>query len=198
MNKYQTALKRAFDVAAGTSGLAIVGLPVIFCAAAMGCITGQSPIFTQTRMGKDNKPFKILKIRTMNDLYDTEGKLLPDDQRTPAFGAFLRKTRLDELPQLVNIIKGDMSFVGPRPHPVNDVLSGDTLRHTVKPGLTGLAQVKGANVISYAKTLDYDHDYVDHQSLRQDFQIFMATPLRIFKNWHQPHFRAERQYTHHV
>lgn len=141
------------------------------------------PIFKQPRPGKEEKIFEILKFRTMTDATDDEGKLLPDKDRTTAFGNILRKTSLDEIPQLINVLKGDMSFVGPRPLRVRYLpyyTNREQLRHTVKPGITGLAQVSGRNAITWNKRLELDAVYVENLSLKNDISILIRTAIKVF------------------
>ena len=143
------------------------------------------PFFFQLRPGKNGKIFKIVKFKTMNDKKDNDGKLLPDAQRLTAVGRFVRKTSIDELPQLINVLKGDMSLIGPRPllttylHLYNDF---QNRRHEIKPGITGWAQVNGRNAISWDKKFEYDVWYVDHLSLSLDLKILFKTILKVFKS----------------
>ncbi|SFB20865.1 Sugar transferase involved in LPS biosynthesis (colanic, teichoic acid) [Flavobacterium swingsii] len=140
--------------------------------------------FIQERPGKNGKTFKIIKFKTMTDAKDCDGKLLPDAERLTKFGAFVRKTSLDEIPQLLNVLKGDMSLIGPRPlltnylHLYNDF---QNRRHDIKPGITGWAQVNGRNAISWDKKFEYDVWYVDHCSFRLDVKILYKTILKVFK-----------------
>ena len=142
------------------------------------------PFFFQLRPGKKGKTFKIVKFKTMNDKKDADGKLLPDAQRLTAVGSFVRKTSIDELPQLINVLKGDMSLIGPRPllttylHLYNDF---QNRRHEIKPGITGWAQVNGRNAISWEKKFEYDVWYVDNMSLSVDLKILFKTILKVFK-----------------
>ena len=138
-----------------------------------------SPIFfLQERPGKDGKLFKMIKFRSMKDAFDKEGKPLPDDQRITAFGHKLRATTLDEMPQLINVLKGDMSIVGPRPQ-MKELLDHYTpeqmRRHEVKPGMTGLAQVSGRNNLSWEEKFELDVQYVETQSIWLDFKIMFKT-----------------------
>ncbi|RXI38895.1 lipid carrier--UDP-N-acetylgalactosaminyltransferase [Malaciobacter mytili] len=145
----------------------------------------RSPIFfRQKRPGKDEKIFIIYKFRTMTNEKDKQGNLLPDEQRLLGIGKFIRSTSLDELPQLFNVLKGDMSFVGPRPLLVEYIdLYNDKQkrRHTVKPGITGWAQVNGRNAISWEEKFDYDIWYVDNQSFWLDIKILWRTFLKVAK-----------------
>ena len=138
-----------------------------------------SPIFFfQERPGKDGKLFKMMKFRSMKDAFDKQGNPLPDDQRITPFGHKLRATTFDEMPQLINVLKGDMSIVGPRPQ-MKDFLEHYTpeqmRRHEVKPGMTGLAQVSGRNNLSWEEKFDLDVEYVDTHSLLLDFKIMLKT-----------------------
>lgn len=141
------------------------------------------PFFTQIRPGKNGQLFTILKFKTMNDKKDVHGVLLPDEDRLTAIGKFIRKTSLDELPQLLNVIKGEMSFVGPRPLlPEYLELYSDeqARRHEVKPGITGWAQVNGRNAISWEEKFTLDVWYVDHQSFLLDLKILLKTLKKVF------------------
>lgn len=144
--------------------------------------SGFPGIFKQLRPGKNEKIFKLYKFRTMNNKRDPVGNLLPDKDRITKFGRFLRKTSLDELPELFNILKGDMSFVGPRPLLVeyleyyNDE---QRMRHTVTPGLTGLAQINGRNSISWEEKFTFDKVYVEHISFIEDLRIFLGTIKKV-------------------
>lgn len=144
---------------------------------------GSPVIFKQKRPGKNGKIFLMYKFRTMTEEKDDAGKLLPDDQRLTGFGKFLRSTSLDELPELWNIIKGDMSLVGPRPL-LPEYLSlyneNQNKRHDVRPGLTGLAQVNGRNVISWEEKFEYDIQYVENISLKLDLLIILKTAINVF------------------
>jgi lipopolysaccharide/colanic/teichoic acid biosynthesis glycosyltransferase len=136
----------------------------------------------QARPGKDEKIFQLLKFKTMNDKKDGEGQLLPDADRLTKIGKFIRKTSIDELPQLYNVIRGDMSLIGPRPLLVEYLPLYDEFqqrRHKVKPGITGWAQVNGRNALSWKKRFEYDVYYVDHISLLLDLRIFFLTILNI-------------------
>lgn len=143
-----------------------------------------NPLFFQNRPGKNGKIFKLVKFRSMSNEKDKEGKLLPDSQRLNAYGKFLRKTSLDELPELFNILKGDMSIVGPRPLSV-DYLSyyneKEKKRHDVRPGLTGLAQVNGRNAVDWPKRFSYDLEYVDNVSFIYDVKIILKTIEIVLK-----------------
>ena len=145
---------------------------------------GKPVLFRQTRIGRRGKSFIFLKFRTMTGACDSHGKLLPDEQRLTAFGQFLRSSSLDELPQLWNVLKGDMSLVGPRPLLPEYVVRYNThqrRRHEVKPGITGWAQVNGRNGLSWEEKFDLDVWYVDHWSLWLDIKIFCLTLLKVWQ-----------------
>ena len=145
---------------------------------------GAGALFFQERPGKNEKIFKVIKFKTMNDRRDASGNLLPDAQRLTKVGKFVRSTSLDEIPQLLNVIKGDMSLIGPRPLLVQYLpLYNETQRrrHEVRPGITGWAQVNGRNAISWEQKFEYDVWYVDHVSLSLDFKILLKTIRKVFK-----------------
>lgn len=142
-----------------------------------------TPFFSQERSGKDDKLFRVYKLKSMTDRKDAEGNFLSDAQRLTAFGKILRKTSLDELPQLWNILKGDMSFIGPRPMPVmylSMYSKSHTVRNQVKPGISGWAQVNGRNTISWNTKFDLDVWYVKHISFWLDFRILLKTVVIVF------------------
>ena len=143
-----------------------------------------NPFFIQDRPGKGDKIFKLVKFRTMNNKKDKQGNLLPDEKRLTTYGKILRSTSLDELPELFNILKGDMSIVGPRPLLVRYLDRYNSFqhrRHEVRPGLTGLAQVNGRNAITWEKKFKYDVWYVDHISLAGDINIILKTVKNVLK-----------------
>lgn len=145
---------------------------------------GAGAFFTQERPGKDAKPFKVLKFKTMTDERDAEGKLLPDAQRLTKVGKLVRSLSIDELPQLINILKGDMSFIGPRPWKMEYIplfTPEQMRRHEVRPGISGWAQVNGRNAISFTERLKYDVYYVDHCTFWMDAKIFFLTIYKVFK-----------------
>jgi undecaprenyl phosphate N,N'-diacetylbacillosamine 1-phosphate transferase len=140
--------------------------------------------FTQMRPGKNGKLFLLIKFKTMSDARDDRGELLPDEERLHGVGKFIRKTSLDEIPQLINVLKGDMSIVGPRPLLVEYLplySEEQRSRHDVKPGITGWAQVNGRNTISWEQKFAYDVWYVKHQSFWLDMKILVLTVLKVFK-----------------
>ena len=182
---YKNFIKPAIDFV-----LALVGflfLSPIFVLVAIGLFFANDgkPFFFQLRPGKDGKIFKIIKFKTMTDKKDENGNLLPDADRLTKIGSFVRKTSLDEIPQLLNVIKGDMSLVGPRPLlPKYLELYNDfqRRRNEVKPGITGWAQVNGRNSISWEKKFEYDVWYVDNVSFLLDFKILIMTVLKVVKS----------------
>ena len=175
---YKLFIKRLLDFILSFLSLIILS-PLLFIVALLVKIKLGSPIiFKQSRPGKNEKLFTLYKFRTMNNAKDKEGNLLPDEIRLTKFGRFLRSTSLDELPELVNIIKGDMSIVGPRPLLVRYLpLYNDKQkhRHNVRPGFTGYAQVNGRNAISWEEKFDLDIYYVNHLSFFMDIKIIIKT-----------------------
>ena len=143
-----------------------------------------NPFFVQERPGKEEKVFKLVKFRTMNNRTDQNGNLLPSKQRLTRYGRFLRKTSLDELPELWNIVKGDLAIVGPRPLLVKYLPlynEKQRHRHDVRPGLTGLAQINGRNLLSWEEKFDYDLEYVSHVTFSADLKIIFKTIAAVFK-----------------
>src|SRR5690554_872712 len=156
-------LKRLFDIFASLFGLLILSPVIAIVAYKVRKNLGSPVLFRQIRPGKDGKPFEMIKFRTMRDAYDEQGNPLPDSERITPFGSFLRSSSLDELPELWNVFKGDMSLVGPRPllmEYLDYYTEEEKLRHTVRPGLTGLAQVTGRNATTWDDRLAYDVEYV--------------------------------------
>lgn len=181
---YARIFKRFFDIL--MSGIAIVLLSPVFLLVALlvRFKLGSPVIFKQERPGLNEKIFKMYKFRTMTDAKDENGELLPDEERLTSFGMKLRSTSLDELPELINIFKGDMSIVGPRPLAVAYLpyyTDEERLRHTVRPGLTGLAQINGRNAISWEEKFRYDIEYVENISMKTDIKIFFGTFAKVFK-----------------
>lgn len=177
-------LKRTLDITVSFAAL-IVSSPVILgTAIVINKKIGKPIFFKQTRPGKDEKPFEILKFRTMTDERDLNGELLPDKDRMTKTGDFIRKTSIDELPQLINVLKGDLSLVGPRPL-LMDYLPLYTeeqrKRHLVKPGITGWAQVNGRNTISWEEKFKLDVWYVENQSFKLDMFILYKTIMNVIK-----------------
>ncbi len=181
---YRRCVKRVLDVLASLLALVVLS-PIIAAVALMVRIRlGKPVIFRQIRPGKDEKLFRICKFRTMTDQRDEHGELLPDRERLPSFGRVLRSTSLDELPELVNILKGDMSFVGPRPLAVEYLPyynEHEKHRHDVRPGLTGLAQINGRNALQWEKRFAFDTYYVEHLSFWLDLKIMAKTIFAVFR-----------------
>ena len=181
---YARYIKRILDFLLSFIALTLLS-PIFLLLMLLGAIFMRgNPFFCQRRPGKDGKVFSIIKFRTMSDKTDAEGKLLPDRERQTAYGRLLRKTSLDELGELVNILKGDMSIVGPRPL-LEEYLpyynEREMHRHDVRPGLTGLAQISGRNAISWEKRFDCDVWYVEHLSFSLDIKIFFRTIALVLR-----------------
>lgn len=181
---YRDFLKRFFDFWIALS-MFICIFPILFVVAVVLAIAnGGSPFFFQQRPGKGTRIFKIVKFKTMNDKKDNDGKLLSDAERLTKIGRFVRSTSIDELPQLINVIKGDMSFIGPRPLFVEYLpyyTCRERLRHTVRPGITGLAQVNGRNNLGWDDRLEYDVQYVQNISIILDTIIIYKTIVNVLK-----------------
>lgn len=180
---YERFFKRLMDFTLSLLALILLS-PILLIVAILVRIKLGSPVlFAQKRPGKDEKIFKMYKFRTMTNEKDKEGNLLPDEVRLTKFGKFLRSTSLDELPELINILKGDMSIVGPRPLLVQYLPlynQEQKKRHLVRPGLTGLAQVNGRNAISWEEKFKYDVDYVEDVSFFSDLTIVLQTVKKVF------------------
>ena len=182
---YRHFFKRIFDVVSSGTALVFLSPVMLYMAYLVKKRLGSPVLFTQVRPGKDNKLFKMYKFRSMTDERDADGKLLPDDMRMTTFGKKLRESSLDELPELINIFKGDMSVVGPRPQLVRDMVffsDEEMQRQSVFPGLTGLAQINGRNNISWEDKFKYDLKYIKDISFLEDMRIIYRT---IFKVAHQ-------------
>lgn len=180
---YSSFFKRFIDFITASSGLLILSPVFIFLTIGLYFANQGKPFFFQLRPGLNGKLFKIIKFKTMNERKDENGKLLSDAFRLTKIGKFVRKTSLDEIPQLLNVIKGDMSLIGPRPLlPEYLPLYSETQnrRHEVKPGITGWAQVNGRNAISWEQKFEYDVWYVDNISFVLDFKIFFLTIKKVF------------------
>ncbi|MDO8316199.1 MAG: sugar transferase [Flavobacterium sp.] len=179
---YKSFFKRTLDFLAAFFGLLL--LSPLFLVVTLGLYFANQgkPFFFQLRPGKNGRLFNIIKFKTMNDKKDGNGALLPDGDRLTKIGIFVRKTSLDEIPQLLNVLKGEMSFIGPRPLlpeylPLYDAVQ--QRRHDVKPGITGWAQVNGRNAISWKQKFEFDVWYVDHLSLLLDLKIFFLTVKKV-------------------
>ena len=182
---YEKYFKRVLDVFCGLAALLVFWWLYIIVAVLVRIKLGSPVLFKQERPGKDGKIFKLYKFRTMTDARDEHGNLLPDDARLTKFGRFLRSTSLDELPETLNIVKGDMSIVGPRPLMVEYTpyyTEEEMHRHDVRPGLSGWAQINGRNAIdSWEQRFQYDLEYVNHISLWFDIKIIIMTMLKVVK-----------------
>lgn len=177
-------VKRLFDIVVSAIAL-LVFLPLILILMVLVRNKLGSPVFfTQTRPGKDGKPFQMVKFRSMTTAKDADGNLLPDDQRLPKFGKLLRSTSLDELPELWNVLKGDMSLVGPRPllmQYLERYTPEQRRRHDVRPGITGWAQVNGRNNVPWEERFKMDVWYVDNHNLLLDIKILWMTVMKVVK-----------------
>lgn len=180
---YERYVKRALDVIFACVFLFLLFPVFLITALLIRLKLGAPVIFSQPRGGFDGREFMILKFRTMTDKRDSMGTLLPDPERLTRFGRFLRRTSIDELPQLVNILRGEMSFVGPRPQLAEFLphyTDKENLRHTVRPGLTGLAQVKGRNSLPWKKRFELDAEYAERVSFFLDLKLVFLTLFAIF------------------
>jgi lipopolysaccharide/colanic/teichoic acid biosynthesis glycosyltransferase len=182
--KLQLAVKRIIDIICSALGLIIL-FPILVIVAILIRVKLGSPIFfTQDRVGKNGKIFKMIKFRTMLDATDKWGEPLPDEERLTSFGKLLRSTSIDELPELINVLKGDMSLVGPRPLLVEyiELYSKEQFRrHEARPGITGLAQINGRNSIDWESRFKLDVDYVDSYNLFLDIRILLMTVSKVVK-----------------
>ena len=193
---YEAVFKRLIDVVASSLVIILFFWLYLILALIVRIQLGSPVIFTQDRPGKNGKVFKLYKFRSMSDKRDENGELLPDKMRLNKFGRILRSTSLDELPELFNIIKGDMSLVGPRPLLVKYLghyNAHDMRRHEVRPGLTGLAQVSGRNAMSWREKFEKDIEYVDNLTFLMDVKVVLLTIKKVFiregiefKEGHQP------------
>ena len=175
-------LKRAFDIAASTSALVVLSPVLAITAYKVKKELGSPVLFRQTRPGLHGKPFEMIKFRTMKDATDKEGNALPDSERLTDFGKKLRASSLDELPELWNVLKGDMSLVGPRPLLMEYLPlynAEQAKRHNVRPGVTGYAQVNGRNSLSWEDKFKLDTWYVEHQSFLFDIKILLKTVKKV-------------------
>lgn len=181
---YKKFFKRFLDIVISLLGLIILSPVILVVAILVRIKLGAPVIFKQERPGKDGKIFKLYKFRSMSDKKDENGKLLPDSERLTKFGKILRATSLDEIPELVNILKGEMSLIGPRPLAVcylpyyNET---EKHRHDVRPGLTGLAQINGRNVLNWEDRFAYDIEYVNNITFTNDLKILFKTFYKVIK-----------------
>lgn len=181
---YKKYIKRLLDIVISLTALIILSPVMLIVAILVRIKLGSPVIFKQERPGKDEKIFKLYKFRSMSDKKDENGKLLPDAERLTKFGKILRATSLDELPELVNILKGEMSLIGPRPLAVCYLPyynEEEKKRHSVRPGLTGLAQINGRNALNWEERFSYDIEYVENISFTNDLKILFKTVYKVFK-----------------
>ena len=181
---YQRFLKRGFDIVMAGVGLVVLFPIMVVITVAILVFDRSFPCYSQVRLGRNLRPFTLFKFRTMGDDRDEQGVLLPDDERITFLGSFLRKFSLDELPQLFNVIAGDMSLVGPRPllPEYQSLYSAEQIRrHAVFPGLTGWAQVNGRNAIRWQEKFEYDTWYVDNHDCWLDLKILTMTVGKVFE-----------------
>ncbi|KAA1246937.1 sugar transferase [Aquimarina sp. RZ0] len=175
---YRFFIKRSFDFIASLVLLVFIAPIFVLITFFLFLANRGKPFFIQKRPGKNEKTFDIIKFKTMNDLKDSKGNLLPDKDRLTPVGRFVRKTSLDEIPQLINVLKGEMSFIGPRPLLIRYLpyyKENEKVRHSVRPGITGLAQVSGRNLLNWDDRLAIDVIYVENISFIQDIKIIFAT-----------------------
>ncbi len=185
MSDLSLVIKRILDLAGAVLGLAVFGLPMAIVAGLIRLRMGSPVLYRVIRPGLHAEPFLLYKFRTMRDLVDTAGRSLSDKDRITPLGRFLRKTSFDELPQLINVLKEQMSLVGPRPLMVEYVklyTPQQSRRHEVKPGITGLAQIKGRNTLSWDERFALDVWYVDHASLVLDLRILLQTVVKVLRS----------------
>ena len=179
---YQKIFKPLIDFVLAFAALLVLSPLLIFVTIALALANSGSPFFFQLRPGKNKNIFKIIKFKTMSDAKDDQGNLLPDAERLTGIGKFVRKTSIDEIPQLLNVLKGDMSLIGPRPLlpqylPIYNPRQNK--RHEVKPGITGWAQVNGRNAISWSQKFEYDYWYVENISFALDVKIIFKTIQKV-------------------
>lgn len=177
-------MKRLMDIVGSAAALLLISPIILITAILVQWRLGTPVLFCQMRPGKNARPFKIWKFRTMRDAFDGNGNALPDAERLTPFGRILRSTSLDELPALWNVLAGDMSLVGPRPLLMQYLPlynERQALRHNVRPGITGWAQVNGRNCISWEEKFELDVWYVENQSIILDFKILVLTTLKVFR-----------------
>lgn len=182
---YKGFFKRFLDFIVAFLGVIILSPVFLIVTIGLFFANQGKPFFFQKRPGKNERIFKVIKFKTMNDKKDVQGNLLSDAERLTTIGAFVRKTSLDEIPQLLNVLKGDMSLIGPRPLLLEYLplySEEQKKRHKVRPGITGWAQVNGRNAISWQQKFDYDVWYVENISFVLDVKIFFLTFLKVFKS----------------
>lgn len=182
---YRDFIKPIFDVSFALVLILALSPVFVLLIILLYLFNQKNVFFFQERPGKNERVFKIIKFKTMTDEVDAAGQLLPDEFRLTKMGRFVRKTSLDELPQLINVLKGDMSFIGPRPLLVKYLAlysAEQKRRHHIKPGITGWAQVNGRNTISWERKFEYDVWYVDHMSFFLDLKILLLTVKKVLKS----------------
>jgi undecaprenyl phosphate N,N'-diacetylbacillosamine 1-phosphate transferase len=182
---YRDIIKPVFDIAVATIAFVLLSPVFLVVTILLFIANDGKPFFFQPRPGKNSRIFKVIKYKTMNDRRGQDGELLPDADRLTPVGSFVRKTSLDEIPQLLNVMKGDMSLIGPRPLLVEYLPrynARQARRHDVKPGITGWAQVNGRNAISWDQKFEYDVWYVDNMSFALDVKIAWRTVYKVFKS----------------
>ena len=180
---YKNFIKQIFDYLFSVFALILMLPLLVLVTILLLCFQGGNPFFLQLRPGLNEKVFKIIKFRSMSNKRDQNGNLLSDELRLTAIGRFIRRSSIDELPQLINVVKGDMSFVGPRPLRVRYLpyySSEEQIRHQVKPGITGLAQISGRNAITWDSRLKMDAEYVKNLSFQLDLKILFFTSFKLF------------------
>ncbi len=182
---YKKYIKRVIDFSIAFVALLFLGWVLLIIAVCLHCANkGAGVFFYQERPGKDEKIFKIVKFKSMTDEHDDKGNLLPDKERLTHVGKFIRATSIDELPQLFNVLKGDMAIIGPRPLLIRYLpfyTEREKLRHSVRPGITGLAQINGRNNLSWDNKLEFDAYYAENVSFLLDCKIFFLTIYKVFK-----------------
>lgn len=184
MGFYEKYIKRSIDFCGACAALVVTAIPMAATAIAVRVKLGSPVLYSATRIGLDEQPFKMYKFRSMTNECDDEGNLLPDHLRMTKLGNFIRSTSLDELPELFAILKGDMAFIGPRPMPVSYLpyfTEEESIRHTCRGGMSGLAQVNGRTSITWDQKFAYDVEYVKNMSFKQDFKIFFMTIKKVFE-----------------
>ena len=179
---YRFFFKRLIDLFTAILGLLIVFPVFVFLILVLAIVNKGTPFFVQKRPGRNEKIFSIIKFKTMTNAKDKNGNLLPDEKRLTTIGKLVRKTSLDELPQLLNIVKGDMSFIGPRPLLIRYLpfySETEKIRHSIRPGITGLAQISGRNLLNWDDRLKKDIEYVENLHFGLDFKIFIKTIQKV-------------------
>ena len=181
---YAKYIKRVMDFFLSFCAIVMLS-PIMIYLTVVGAIAMKgNPFFTQLRPGKNEKIFRLIKFRTMSCQTDKDGNLLPDDKRLTKYGKFLRSTSLDELPELINILNGNMAVIGPRPQLVRDMVfmtERQRMRHKVRPGLSGLAQISGRNAINWENKLEYDTEYIQNITFLGDWKIIFFTIKKVFE-----------------